>query len=63
MLVYRTATPFKGIKAHPLEVLCQGQQFVAYAIHPETGQPYQWPGRCLTEIVLEELPETSEREV
>ncbi|OSM07678.1 hypothetical protein MAIT1_04555 [Magnetofaba australis IT-1] len=63
MLVYRTATPFKGIKAHPLEVLCQGQQFVAYAIHPETGQPYQWPVRCLTEIVLEELPETSETEV
>ena len=63
MLVYRTTTPFKGIKAHPLEVLCQGQQFVAYAIHPETGQPYQWPARCLTEIVLEELPETSERQV
>jgi len=31
MLVYRTAASFKGIKRHPLEVLCLGQQFVAYA--------------------------------
>ena len=38
LLVYRTAAPFKGIKRHPLEVLCLGQQFVAYAVHPETGR-------------------------
>jgi hypothetical protein len=25
-----------------LEVLGDGQQFVAYAIHPDTGQPYRW---------------------
>ena len=40
MLVYRTNEPFRGIKRHPLEVLCLGQQFVAYAIHPDTGAPY-----------------------
>jgi hypothetical protein len=39
MLVYRTAAPFKGIKRHPLEVLCLGQQFVAYAVHPDTREP------------------------
>ncbi len=27
---------------HRLEVLGQGQQFVAYHIHPDTGEPYEW---------------------
>jgi hypothetical protein len=63
MLVYRTATPFKGIKAHPLEILCKGQQFVGYAIHPGTGEPYQWTNQSLTQITMEELPETYEASV
>ncbi|MEO5355184.1 MAG: PriCT-2 domain-containing protein, partial [Magnetococcus sp. XQGC-1] len=62
VLVYRTVTPFKGIKAHPLEVLCQGQQFVAYAIHPGTGQPYQWPVKSLSELTLADLPAISEEQ-
>ena len=40
LLVYRTAVPFAGRKRHPLEVLARGQQFVAYAVHPNTGRPY-----------------------
>jgi hypothetical protein len=28
--------------ANQLEVLGKGNQFVAYQIHPDTGQPYQW---------------------
>ncbi|MBF0583735.1 MAG: PriCT-2 domain-containing protein [Magnetococcales bacterium] len=60
VLVYRTVVPFKGIKAHPLEVLCQGQQFVAYAIHPGTGQPYQWPVQSLSDLTLADLPAISE---
>ena len=62
VLVYRTVVPFKGIKAHPLEVLCQGQQFVAYAIHPGTGQPYQWPVQSLSDLTLEDLPAISEEQ-
>lgn len=27
---------------HRLEILGKGQQFVAYATHPDTGQPYEW---------------------
>lgn len=27
---------------HRVEVLGYGQQFVAYHIHPDTGQPYEW---------------------
>ena len=57
MLVYRTATPFRGIKRHPLEVLCLGQQFVAYANHPDTGAPYAWPEEDLADIDITDLPE------
>lgn len=57
MLVYRTATPFRGIKRHPLEVLCLGQQFVAYANHPDTGTPYAWPEEGLADIDISDLPE------
>ena len=61
MLVYRTAAPFRGIKRHPLEVLCLGQQFVAYANHPDTGAPYAWPEEGLADIDITDLPEiTSE---
>ena len=57
MLIYRTATPFRGIKRHPLEVLCLCQQFVAYANHPDTGAPYAWPEEGLADLDITELPE------
>lgn len=60
VLVYRTASPFKGIKRYPLEVLCLGQQFVAYAIHPDTGEPYSWPEEGLADIDIASLPEIDE---
>lgn len=25
-----------------VEILCAGQQFVAYHVHPDTGRPYEW---------------------
>jgi hypothetical protein len=59
MLVYRTAELFRGIKRHPLEVLCLGQQFVAYANHPDTGAPYAWPEEGLADIDITDLPEIS----
>lgn len=51
-LLYRTDKPFpkvnskvfvdeKGV-SHKLEVLGDGQQFVAFAVHPDTNQPYRW---------------------
>jgi len=62
LLVYRTVEPFKGIKRHPLEVLCLGQQFVAYAIHPFTGRPYDWPQDSLADIDLTSLPAITEEQ-
>ena len=52
LLVFRTDTPFKKMKTgkfadewndlHEVEILGEGQQFVAYAIHKDTGMPYKW---------------------
>lgn len=39
-----------------------GQQFLAYAIHPDTGQPYTWPGRELVDTPIAELPEITEQQ-
>jgi len=33
----------KGIE-HQLEILCDGQQLAVYGTHPDTHQPYNWPG-------------------
>jgi len=60
LLVYRTAVPFKGLKCHPLEVLCLGQQFVAYAIHPGTCRPYEWPEESLADLDIGNLPAIDE---
>jgi len=60
LLVYRAATPFAGRKRHPLELLARGQQFVAYAVHPDTGRPYEWPEDSLVETPLSRLPVVDE---
>lgn len=48
----QTKTPFPKMKSrkfvapdgseHQIEILGKGQQYVAYAIHPDTGKPYAW---------------------
>ena len=60
MLVYRAESPFGGRKRHPLELLARGQQFVAYAVHPDTGQPYAWPESNLLDVPLDRLPVVDE---
>ncbi len=60
LLIYRAATPFAGRKRHPLEVLARGQQFVAYAVHPDTGQPYAWPDTGLADLPWDSLPAVDE---
>lgn len=60
LLVYRAAEPFAGIKAHPLEILCRGQQFVAFGVHPVTQQPYRWLEDSPTEAHVDQLPTVTE---
>ena len=42
---------------HRVEILGSGQQFVAFAEHPDTKKPYDWHGRPLSEIDRDDLPE------
>jgi hypothetical protein len=53
-ILFRCDTPFPKVstgkwidekgKEHQLEILCEGQQLATYGIHPDTCQPYTWPG-------------------
>jgi Bifunctional DNA primase/polymerase, N-terminal len=45
-----------GYKAHRCEVLGDGQQFVAYAVHPGTGRPYRWARGDLMQQWRVDLP-------
>ena len=40
---------------HKVEILAKGQQFVAYHVHPDTGEPYAWEGGEPAEIEPWEL--------
>jgi putative DNA primase/helicase len=42
-----------------VEILCNGQQFVAYGIHPGTGKPYEWFGGDPLTVAVAALPEVS----
>jgi hypothetical protein len=63
LLVYRAAEPFAGIRRAPIEVLGLGQQFVAHAIHPDTGLPYAWPEESLADLDINALPAIDETTV
>jgi hypothetical protein len=68
---FRTDAPFKKIvrnyiapgdpeddpkKWHKLEFLADGQQFIAFGIHPDTREPYEWFGGEPGQIKHEDLP-------
>ncbi len=55
LYLYRTDEPFTKISMHPIEVLGQGQQFVSYAVHPETNRPYEWPFSAPHETPVDSL--------
>ncbi len=63
LLVHRALEPFPGIRRAPLEVLGLGQQFVAHAIHPDTGRPYDWPEESLAGLDIGDLPAVDEAAV
>ena len=58
LMMFRTDTPFRKMRSakyqdewgdlHQIEILCDGQQFVAYHTHPDTGKPYVWPAEDVT---------------
>jgi bifunctional DNA primase/polymerase-like protein len=66
LIPFRCETPFKKIAVsfkspdnvtHKVEVLGDGQQFIADGIHPDTGKPYAWrDGADLLSVAHEHLP-------
>jgi len=42
--------------SHHLEILAEGQQWVAFNEHPDTHQPYAWPRGSLTDTPHADLP-------
>lgn len=69
LLVFRTDEPFKKMRSgkwvdpewgqeHQIEILGDGQQFVAFHTHPDTGKPYTWPnGDSPLNVRSPDLPE------
>ena len=45
---------------HKVEMLADGQQFVAFGIHPDTGAPYRWGEQSPLDTPLAELPLVTE---
>ncbi|MGN6422630.1 MAG: AAA family ATPase [Asticcacaulis sp.] len=68
LLLYRTETPVRKRKTreftdhkgqrHAVEILGDGQQFVAYGVHPDTCKPYQWTPETKSpvDVPLYDLP-------
>lgn len=54
--VWLRPNPEEGEKENKVEVLGIGQQFVAYGIHPDTHNPYQWLNGSLEDQELWMLP-------
>lgn len=68
LLMYRTNEPFSKVqsafwqsddgKKHKVEILGDGQQYVAIHIHPDTKKPYYWlDGKNPTTVEADDLPE------
>ena len=43
-------------RAHRIEILYEGNMFVAYAKHPGTGKPYEWYNGSPLDIRVQDLP-------
>jgi hypothetical protein len=68
LLVYKSSRPFPKTQSKvflddedrqvKLEVLGDGQQFVAFHVHPDTDKPYKWlGGESILDVPHDDLPE------
>jgi hypothetical protein len=73
LMMCRTPQPFSKLRTgkylqpdggtSQVEVLCRGQQFIAFGIHPKTGKPYEWFGGDPLTVAVVDLPEVSRDKV
>ena len=54
---------FPGDSTAQVEILGQGQQFVAFGIHPDTNQPYEWTDISPLDVPAGELPLVDEEQI
>src|SRR4051794_7622898 len=59
----QTPELLKGDLKAKVEVLGQGQQFVAFGVHPATGLPFAWNGATPETVPLDELPAVTRDQV
>lgn len=57
ILLFRVSEAIKKRKVGRVEVLGQGQQFVAFGVHPETQEPYHWVGDSPADVHIQDIPE------
>ena len=57
-----TVTPAGEERREKIELLADGQQFVAFGVHPDTGRPYTWRGGEPGKVKPEDLPQLDEAE-
>jgi hypothetical protein len=65
-ILFRTDEPFDKIRTsdftspdgatHHVEILCDGQQIVAFGRHPDTGNDYEWPESAPGSVKRCDLP-------
>jgi AAA domain/Primase C terminal 2 (PriCT-2)/Bifunctional DNA primase/polymerase, N-terminal len=60
-ILFRTNEPFDKLnlefdQGEKIEILGNGQQIVAFGVHPDTQQPYRWHGGEPGEFTREDLP-------
>jgi putative DNA primase/helicase len=73
LLCYRAEVPFRKIATARLimpdgseaqiEILAEGQQFVAYGIHPDTLHPYEWVQDGPDTVPWTDLPAVTEAQL
>jgi hypothetical protein len=65
MILYQAAESVKKLSVvltdpngdeHKIEILGDGQQIAAFAVHPKTKQPYFYPDKSLMQVPLKTLP-------
>ena len=63
LLVYRAEGPVESTSRAGLDVIAHGRQFVAFAVHPDTGRPYSWGARNPLDTPLADLPGVTQEQV
>ena len=55
-IMVRFKAPDNDKTVHKIEVLCDGQQFIADGVHPDTGKAYVWRDGDLLSVPHDRLP-------